>query len=106
VKFLFDHDVPDDLAYAVRAAGHEVELLRAILPTTTADAEVLRIAGERGEVLVTCNRDDFVTAAMQTAHRGIIVVIRRRSRALERAALIRLLDNAGDSGIRNNINFA
>jgi hypothetical protein len=31
VKFLFDRDVPDDLAYAVRAAGHEVQLLRTVL---------------------------------------------------------------------------
>ena len=106
MKFLFDHDVPDDLAHAVRAAGHELELLRNILPTTTADGEVLRTAAERDEVLVTCNRDDFVAAASRTVHCGIIIVVRRRSRALERAALIRLLDNAGESGIRGNINFA
>jgi hypothetical protein len=29
-----------------------------------------------------------------------------RSRALERAALVQLLDNAGEAGIRGNINFA
>ena len=106
MRFLFDHDVPDDLAYAVRAAGHEVQLLRDVLPTTTADDDLLRIAGERDEVLVTCNRNDFVAAGRQTAHSGIIIVIRRCSRALERAALIRLLDNAGERGIRGNINFA
>jgi predicted nuclease of predicted toxin-antitoxin system len=63
VKFLFDHDVPDDLAYAVQASGHEVQLLRTVLPVSTADDDVLRFAGERGEVLVTCNRDDFVAAS-------------------------------------------
>jgi predicted nuclease of predicted toxin-antitoxin system len=106
VKFLFDHDVPDDLAYAVRASGHEVNLLRTVMSVTTADDDVLRFANERGEVLVTCNRDDFMAAATRVAHRGIIILIRRRSRALERAALVRLLDKAGEAGIRDNINFA
>lgn len=106
MKFLFDHDVPDDLAHALRAAGHEVQFLRAVLSTTTNDDDVLRTAAERDEVLVTCNRDDFIAAAARIIHRGIIIVIRRRSRALERAAMIRLVDSAGDQGIRGNINFA
>jgi hypothetical protein len=36
----------------------------------------------------------------------MIILIRRKSRAQERAALIRLLDKAGESGLRGNINFA
>ena len=106
MKFLFDHDVPDDLAYAIQALGHEVRLLRTVLPVTTPDDDVLRLAGERGEVLVTCNRDDFVAAATRVVHCGIIILVRRRSRALERAAFVRLLDTAGEAGIRDNINFA
>jgi predicted nuclease of predicted toxin-antitoxin system len=106
VKFLFDHDVPDDLAYAIEASGHEVHLLRTVLPTTAPDEDILRFAAERGQVLVTCNRDDFVAAATRVAHQGIIILIRRRSRALERAAFVRLLDNAGEAGIRGNITFA
>ena len=106
MKFLFDHDVPDDLAYAIQASGHEVQLLRTVLPVSTADDDILRFAGERGEVIVTCNRDDFLAAATRVAHHGIIILIRRRSRTLERAALVRLLDNAGEAGIRDNINFA
>lgn len=106
MKFLFDHDVPDDLVYTVRASGHQVQLLRTVLPVSTADDDVLQFAGERGEVLVTCNRDDFVAASTRVAHCGIIILIRRRSRTLERAAFIRLLDNAGEVGIRDNINFA
>ncbi|MGI8602588.1 MAG: hypothetical protein ACR2OZ_06265 [Verrucomicrobiales bacterium] len=39
-------------------------------------------------------------------HAGLIILMRRRSRAHERAALVPLLDNAGQSGIRRNINFA
>jgi hypothetical protein len=32
--------------------------------------------------------------------------IRRKTRAAERAALLRLLERAGESGVKNNINFA
>ncbi len=106
MKFLFDHDVPDDLAYPLVASGHEVHLLRTVLPATMADDDVLRFAGERNEVLITCNRDDFLAAASRISHVGIIVLIRRRSRAQERAALIRLLDRAGEAGIRCNVNIA
>jgi len=106
VKFLLDHDAPDDAAFSLEALGHVVLKLRDVLRTTAPDEEVLRLAGERECVLVTCNRDDFLAAAGRVAHHGIIVLIRRRSRALERAALVRLLDSAGELGLKNNINFA
>jgi hypothetical protein len=41
VTFLFDQDVPDDLAHVVRQLGHTVVRLREILPTTTSDPDVL-----------------------------------------------------------------
>jgi predicted nuclease of predicted toxin-antitoxin system len=106
VKFLFDHDVPDDLASVLQASGHEVRLLRTVLPVTTPDEDILRFACEHGEVLITCNRDDFLKAANHIRHAGLIVLIRRRSRALECASLIRLLDRAGEAGVCHNINFA
>lgn len=106
MKFLLDHDVPDDAAFSLVALGHVVVKLREVLPTTTSDDEVLRLVGERGCVLITCNRDDFLAAAGGVAHHGIIILIRRKSGALERAALVRLLDSAGDSGLSGNINFA
>jgi hypothetical protein len=40
-----------------------------------------------------------VAAATRIAHRGIIILIRRKSRVWERAALVRLLDSAGESGL-------
>jgi hypothetical protein len=64
------------------------------------------MASERNSVLITCNRDDFLGIAQQISHAGIIILVRRRSRALERAALVQLLDSAGEVGIRGNINFA
>lgn len=106
MRFLFDHDVPDDLAFCLEALGHEVLKLRQLRPTTIADEEVLRLATEQGCILITCNRDDFLAAAQPAAHSGIIILIRRKSRAAERAALVRLLDTAGEQGLRGNINFA
>ena len=32
MKFLFDHDVPEDLSHLFRHLGHEVRLLREVLP--------------------------------------------------------------------------
>jgi predicted nuclease of predicted toxin-antitoxin system len=106
VKFLFDHDVPDDLAFALEALGHPVLKLREARSTTAPDDEVLRLAAEQDRLLITCNRDDFLAAASRLPHHGIIILVRRKSRALERAAVVRLLDSAGESGLRDNINFA
>ena len=104
--FLLDHDVPHDLTYSLRALGHDLVLLRDVLPPTTGDDAVLRYAIQNRLVLITCNRDDFLAEAQKAAYPGIIVVIRRKTRAAERAALIRLLDRAGEAGIAGNINFA
>jgi Domain of unknown function (DUF5615) len=71
-----------------------------------ADEDVLHLATERDCVLITCNRDDFLRVARRIPHVGIVILIRRRFRAHERAALVALLDKAGETGIRNNINFA
>ncbi|MGH7968347.1 MAG: DUF5615 family PIN-like protein [Limisphaerales bacterium] len=106
MRFLLDHDVPDDVGPSLEALGHQVIKLRELLPVTTPDEEVLRLATARECLLITCNRDDFLAAASGAPHCGVIILIRRRSRALERAALVRLLDRAGESGLRGNINFA
>jgi len=106
VKFLFDHDVPDDMSYGLTAMGHEVFKLRELIDPQTTDEGVLRFAGENDYVLITCNRDDFLAAAQVVPHVGLIILIRRRARIRERVALLRLLDRAGEEGIRKNINFA
>jgi predicted nuclease of predicted toxin-antitoxin system len=106
VNFLFDHDVPDDLSYVLKHMGHDVVLLRDALSMSAADAEVLRYATERGQLLVTCNRDDFIALAPTQPHHGIIVLFRRKSRTAERTALLRLLATAGEQGLARNITFA
>jgi predicted nuclease of predicted toxin-antitoxin system len=106
VTFLFDHDVPDDLGHVLRQLGHTVVLLRDVLPTTAPDTEVLAHAFAHQMIMMTCNRDDFVALAQNQPHHGLIVVFRRKSRTTERAALVRLLESAGEQGLSNNINFA
>ena len=106
MKFLRDHDVPENLSYLLRHLGHEVTLLREAVPEDAKDEAVLRFAHESGSVLLACNRDDFLHLAVKKPHHGIVIVVRRRTRAAERAALFRLLERAGETGLQNNINFA
>jgi predicted nuclease of predicted toxin-antitoxin system len=106
VKFLLDHDVPDDLSYLLEELAYEVRLLRRVLPEDASDESVLQFAHDNDCVLLTCNRDDFLQWARHKPHHGIVVVIRRRTRAAERAALFRLPDSAGETGLKDNINFA
>jgi len=106
VKFLLDHDVPDDLSYLLEQMGHDVALLRKSLSRDASDDEVFRFAREAGCILLTCNRDDFLHLAANQPHHGMIIIIRRRTRSEERVALFRLLERAGETGLRHNINFA
>lgn len=106
MKFLLDQDVPEDLSYLLQQLGHEVTFLRKALRPDVSDDAVLQFAYGHGYVLLTCNRDDFVELASTQPHHGIIIVIRRRTRAAERAALLRLLEHAGEMGLQKNINFA
>ena len=47
MKFLLDHDVPDDLSYLLEQLGHDVTLLRKALPGDSSDEAVLQFADER-----------------------------------------------------------
>ena len=106
MRFLLDQDVPETIARVLNRAGHEVNLLRELLPVDTDDDQVLAVASQRALVLVTCNRDDFLELAKEKSHSGIVVIVRRRTRAAECAALLRLLRVAGSSGILGSVNFA
>jgi len=106
MTFLLDHDTPDDLSYSLQTLNHGVVYLRNALPITAEDKDVLGYANEHGFILITCNRDDFLELASTSPHCGIIILIRRRSRAEERVALVRLLDHTSESGLKGNINFA
>lgn len=64
------------------------------------------MAERESMILVSCNRNDFLRLAKEKPHAGIIIVVRRRTRAAECAAVLRLLRDADSSGIRENVNFA
>ncbi len=106
MNFLLDNDVPEDLSYLLEHLGHGVSRLREVLPGEASDTAVLDYAFRRNLVVITCNRDDFLQLARERPHHGIVIVIRRRSRAAERAALLRLVERAGREGLSGNINFA
>ena len=106
MTFLLDQDVPDAIGRVVAEGGHTVTRLREVLPPDADDSAVLRFAHSHQSVLVTCNRDHFLALVADHPHAGLIVVIRRQSRAAECSRFLRLLRNAGESGIRNNVTFA
>ncbi|MDA1274799.1 MAG: DUF5615 family PIN-like protein [Verrucomicrobia bacterium] len=106
MTFLLDHDVPDSIARVIAQAGHASRRLRDLLPPDSDDRSVLVLAHSRQAVLVTCNRDHFLSLAQTIPHAGIIVLVRRRTRVTECSRFLRLLNRADESGIRNNINFA
>ena len=106
MTFLLDHDTPDDLAYSLEALGYQAVFLRDVLPKKASDQDILAHAHKQGWIMVTCNRDDYLALAKSQPHHGLIILMRKQSRVAERAALVRLLDRAGESGIRNNINYA
>ena len=111
MKFLLDHNVPGEVAHLLRHWGHNVLSLRETLPITTPDEEVFRHAQSEGRLIISCNRAHFVALAEQTvvaqeSFPGVIVLIRRRSRQAECAHLLKLLRQAGELGLANNVNFA
>jgi predicted nuclease of predicted toxin-antitoxin system len=65
VKFLLDHDVPAEIAHLLRYWEHNVTLLRTVLPVTASDEEVFGHACSEGLILISCNRDHFLTLARQ-----------------------------------------
>ena len=90
----------------LRLKGHTAELLRDVLPIQTDDLIALNYAVNHNQVVITCNRRDFLRLAKTEKHLGLIILVRRFSRISECASVLQLLYRAGESGITNNINFA
>lgn len=107
MTFFLDQDIPEEIALLLRHWGHTATVLRDALPITTPDAEVFSYARDHGMIMVTCNRNDFLTqAAKHPEHSGLIILIRRRTRQAECGKVLGLLQRTGEHGLRNNINFA
>lgn len=113
MRFLLDHDVPNEVAQVLKYVGHEVTLVREVLSLTTEDAEIFDYARSERLILVTCNRDHFISLARKVFETqpsqpssGLVILVRRRTRQSECAHLLALLQRAGETGLCNNINFA
>jgi len=79
LRFLTDNCVPDSVGRTLIAAGHEVILLRDILPTNSPDPLVASVAELNNAILVSFDRD-FKTLAPR------IGVGQQRFRKLSRIA--------------------
>jgi len=111
MKFLLDHDVPDEIERVVRYWRHDVKRLREVLPVSTADDVIFDFAQTEKRVIITCNRNHFLRRAREAFQKarpfaGLIILVRRRSRQAECARLLSLLRRAGESGVSGNINLA
>lgn len=111
MKFLLDHDVPGAIGKALERQSHEAATLRSVLPQATPDGEIWQYVREQGLLIITCNRNHFLILARESIRRGeefpgLILLFRRHSRAAECAKVLALLAQAGEAGLRGNVNFA
>jgi len=111
VKFLLDHDVPDEVARSMAYWHYDAQCLREVLPITTTDEAIFSFAQRESRVLISCNRDHYLGLAreaisQQRPFAGLIILIRRRTRQSECSHLLSLLRRAGESGVTGNLNLA
>jgi predicted nuclease of predicted toxin-antitoxin system len=111
MKFLLDHDVPDEVEQLLRYWKHDVQRLREVLPITAVDPVVFEFAQREQRIIVSCNRNHFLKLAQDASLKGqpfagLIVLIRRRTRQSECAHLLSLLRRAEESGLKGNVNLA
>ena len=75
LRFLSDQCVPAEITATLRRHGHEVTLLREVLPIRSPDPVVIAKAQELGAVLVSLNGDFADIVAYPPAHYlGIIAI--------------------------------
>jgi predicted nuclease of predicted toxin-antitoxin system len=111
MNFFLDHDVPDEVEQLLRYWQHEAQRLRDVLPVTSSDAAIFGFAQQQQRIIISCNRNHFVTLAREAVAKGqpfagLIILVRRRTRQSECAHLLSLLRRAGETGLTGNINLA
>ena len=57
LRLLLDHNVPVSVANVFRARGHDVRLVKDILPTDSSDRLVAAVSEDEGAILVSADRD-------------------------------------------------
>ena len=73
--FFMDHCVPMEVARRLQTAGHEVNVLRDVLPMRSPDSVVLAKARELKSVLVSINGDFSDIVTYQPARYGGIIAL-------------------------------
>ncbi len=106
MKFLVDEDVAVEVLRCLQQQGHEAQLVFEVLGPRTPDNLVWLYAIRTDAIVVTCNREDFLNLAGTAPQTGLIIIKRRRTRQAECRKILDLLRNAGETGLRRNINFA
>ena len=101
-----DEDVPVEVARCLKQMGHEVFLVTEQLGVRTDDVDIWHHAIETDCILITCNRQDFLALAGDAPETGVIILNRRRSRQAECRQVLGLVEAAGESGLKRNVNFA
>lgn len=81
MRFLLDEDLPPKAAEAARGLGLDVVSVHELARMGLTDEQQLAFAASEGRILVTRNRDDFITLtrtfyATGRAHAGIVIVTR------------------------------
>ncbi|HTI69815.1 MAG TPA: DUF5615 family PIN-like protein [Candidatus Limnocylindria bacterium] len=106
MTFLVDEDVPIEIDRCLRQGLHETVRVAEVLGFRTDDVDIWEYACGNGLIVITCNRQDFLELAGTSPAAGLIVLNRRRTRQAECVHLLHLIDTAGETGLKNNINFA
>ena len=106
MRFQVGEDLAAEATRCLRQAGHEVLLVTEVLGVRTDDVDIWRHAAQTQSIAVTCNRPDFLGLAGAKPATGLIILSRRRTRQAECRHLLQLLTNAGEAGLKRNINFA
>ncbi len=106
MRFLVDEDVAVEVDWALRQRGCDSVRVAEVLGFQTDDVDVWDYACREGFILITCNRQDFLELAGEAPGTGLIVLNRRRTRQSECSHLLRMIEAAGEEGLRGNINFA
>ncbi len=75
LRWLSDQCVPAEITEILRGHGHQVTLLREVLPIRSVDSVVIAKAQERGEILLSLNGDfSDIVAYPPTNFLGIVSI--------------------------------
>jgi predicted nuclease of predicted toxin-antitoxin system len=75
LRFFSDHCVPTEMVLILRQKGHEVIMLRDVMPVRSSDAKVIAKAQELGCILLSLNGDFSDIVAYPPGDYGGIVAV-------------------------------